>query len=55
MGKVVEVLSHATVDSVVIELSDGRRAEQPLAEPWLVAVDVAKGQIELANTEAFIF
>jgi 16S rRNA processing protein RimM len=53
-GKVVEVMSHPSVDSVIIELSDGRRAEQTLAEPWLVSVDVERGVIELSTADAFI-
>ncbi|MEZ4223895.1 MAG: ribosome maturation factor RimM [Polyangiaceae bacterium] len=54
IGHVREVQTHPSLDSVVIELEDGRRVEQPLVEPWLVAVDLALGCIELSGTDAFI-
>lgn len=54
LGHVVEVMSHPSVDSVVIALVDGGRAEQTLAEPWLVSVDVEGGVIELSTSDALI-
>lgn len=54
LGRVVRVVTHPTVDSIVIRLSDGREVEQPLLEPWLVGVNSEAKTVELSSTEGFV-
>ncbi len=54
VGKVVEICTHPSVDSVVIELTDGRRVEQALVEPWIESIDVGAHRLDLASTEGWV-
>jgi len=54
VGVVIEVRPYATVDTLVIETSDGRRLEQPVMDRWIQRVDVAEGRVVLASTEGLI-
>ena len=54
IGRVVEVRTHPSVDSIVIDSGDGRLREQPLAAVWLEEVDVAKGRIVLTSEDGLI-
>ncbi|MBX3127120.1 MAG: 16S rRNA processing protein RimM [Polyangiaceae bacterium] len=54
VGRAVAVVTHPTVDVLVIELSDGRRVEQPLVEHWIDAVDLERGVVQLASREGLI-
>jgi 16S rRNA processing protein RimM len=53
-GEVIEVRTHPTLDTVVVRTADGSLVEQPLTSPWLVRVDSAAREIELANTYGII-
>lgn len=54
VGRVVEIRAHPTVDALVIETPDGKRLEQPIAEPWVAEVDVEHHLVRLANTEGLM-
>jgi 16S rRNA processing protein RimM len=54
LGQVVSVVSHPTVDVIVLKLGDGRTAEQALSEPWLTSVDVAAGEIVLSSLDGLM-
>jgi 16S rRNA processing protein RimM len=54
VGTVVEVQMYPSVDSVVIESSDGRSFEQPLLDEWIAKVDVAARRVELASRDGLI-
>lgn len=54
IGEIVEIRVHPTTDTAVIRLTDGKLAEQPLVEPWLVRVDVTLGVVELSSTDGLI-
>jgi len=54
VGEVVGIATHPTVASLELELLDGRRAEQPLAAPWVARVDVAARRVELASLDGLV-
>jgi 16S rRNA processing protein RimM len=54
LGHVVSVVSHPTVDVIVLELSDGRSVEQALSAPWLTSVDVAAREIVLSSLDGLM-
>ncbi len=54
LGTVIEVVTHPSVDSVVIRTPDGRTLEQPLVPDWVSRVSVAERLIELATLEGLI-
>ncbi len=54
VGEVTGIVSHPTVDVVVLRLADGSSAEQPLAEPWLQSVDVAARRIVLNSLDGLM-
>jgi 16S rRNA processing protein RimM len=54
VGEVVEVRMHPSVDALVVRAPDGGLWEQPIAEPWIAAVDVANGRVELTSTEGLV-
>ncbi|MCC6217669.1 MAG: 16S rRNA processing protein RimM [Polyangiaceae bacterium] len=54
IGRVIEVRTHPTVDTAVIELGDGARVEQPLVEGLVEAVDLGAGVLRLASAGAWI-
>jgi 16S rRNA processing protein RimM len=54
VGVVVGIASHPSIASLVIRLTDGRTAEQPLAPHWVARVDVDAGRIELENLDGLV-
>jgi 16S rRNA processing protein RimM len=54
LGEVTSVVSHPTVDVIVLKLADGRTAEQALSTPWLASVDVAARQIVLNSLDGLM-
>jgi 16S rRNA processing protein RimM len=54
VGAVVEVKTHPTVDSLVIQRADGSRLEQPLVDHWVRSIDARAQRIELASLEGLI-
>ncbi len=54
LGKVTEVISHPTVDVIVLTLADGSSAEQPLSAPWLERVNVAEREIVLSSLDGLM-
>jgi ribosomal 30S subunit maturation factor RimM len=54
VGEVVDVIVHPSVNSVSVRLTDGRLAEQPLAEPWVRRVSVEERVVELATLDGLI-
>jgi 16S rRNA processing protein RimM len=54
VGDVVGVVVNPSIDCVRIRMTDGRLVEQPLAEPWVRAVDVESRRIELATLDGLI-
>jgi len=54
VGEVTGIVSHPTVDVVVLRLTDGSSAEQPLSEPWLQSIDVAARQIVLNSLDGLM-
>ena len=54
LGKVTEVISHPTVDVIVLTRADGSTAEQPLSAPWLERVNVAEREIILSSLDGLM-
>ncbi len=54
VGEVTHVVSHPTVDVVVVRLADGKSAEQSLSPPWLSHVDVPGRRIVLHNLDGLM-
>ncbi len=54
VGEVTSIVSHPTVDVIVLRLADGSSAEQPLSEPWLQSVDVAARRIVLSSLDGLM-
>lgn len=54
IGTVVEIMSHPSVDSLVISTADGRSLEQPLVPDWILRVSVAEKLVELATLDGLI-
>jgi 16S rRNA processing protein RimM len=54
VGEVTNVVSHPTVDVIVVRLLDGKSAEQPLSSPWLSHVDVAARQVVLHTLDGLM-
>lgn len=54
VGEVVEVRMHPSVDTLVVRSPDGRLLEQPLAEPWILAVDAEGKRVELTGRGGLI-
>jgi len=54
VGEVSGVVSHPTVDVIVVRLADGSSAEQPLSEPWLSNVDVNARQVTLSSLDGLM-
>jgi len=54
IGEVTGVVSHPTVDVIVLRLPDGKSAEQPLSAPWLSHVDVAARQVVLHSLDGLM-
>lgn len=54
VGVVKEVLTHPTVDSLVIETPDGRMLEQPIDDAWIESVSIAEQRVFLRNQDGLI-
>ncbi len=54
VGEVTGIVSHPTVDVIVVRLPDGTSAEQVLSEPWLERVDVAAREIVLSSLDGLM-
>ena len=54
IGRVIDVVTHPTIDSLVIRAEDGKRLEQPMSPHWVVRVDPAAGVVELASVEGLV-
>lgn len=54
IGRVEDVRTHPTVDSMLIRSGEGKLLEQPLAEHWLEAVDTAAGEVRLSTLDGLI-
>jgi 16S rRNA processing protein RimM len=54
IGVVTAVVSHPTVDVIVIRLADGRSVEQPLSEPWLETVDMGARRVVLRSLDGLM-
>ncbi len=54
VGEVTSVVSHPTVDVVVVRLPDGKTMEQALSPPWLSHVDVAARQVVLLSLDGLM-
>jgi 16S rRNA processing protein RimM len=54
IGEVTGVVSHPTVDVIVLRLPDGKSAEQALSPPWLSHVDLAARQVVLLSLDGLM-
>jgi 16S rRNA processing protein RimM len=54
VGRVVDIASYPSVDSLVIEKSDGSRVEQPLVEDWVKPFEPGKSVIELTSLDGLV-
>ena len=54
VGEVTGIVSHPTVDVIVLRLADGTSAEQPLSEPWLSRVDIGARQVILNSLDGLM-
>ena len=54
VGEVTGIVSHPTVDVIVLRLLDGTSAEQPLSQPWLDSVDVAARRVSLNSLDGLM-
>lgn len=54
IGRVVEVKAHPSVDTLVIDLGDGRLAEQPLSEGFIARIDLEAHLVELKTLDGLI-
>jgi 16S rRNA processing protein RimM len=54
IGEVTGVVSHPTVDVIVLRLESGKSAEQALSPPWLSHVDLDARQIVLHSLDGLM-
>ncbi|HKY40836.1 MAG TPA: ribosome maturation factor RimM [Polyangiaceae bacterium] len=54
VGTVSEVVTHPSVDVLVIRTPDGRMLEQPLVPDWIKRVSVEERLVELSSLEGLI-
>ncbi|MEO7037043.1 MAG: ribosome maturation factor RimM [Polyangiaceae bacterium] len=54
VGEVTGVVSHPTVDVIVVRLPDGKTVEQALSPPWLSHVDVAARRVVLHSLDGLM-
>lgn len=54
LGKITQVRPDPSIDTLVIELSDGSLAEQPLLDAWVGKVDIEARVVELLNDDGLI-
>jgi 16S rRNA processing protein RimM len=53
-GKVVEIASYPSVESLVIERADGSRVEQPLVGDWVEPLDASPNQVILRSLDGLV-
>jgi 16S rRNA processing protein RimM len=54
VGIVTGIAPYPSMASLVIRLTDGRTAEQPLAPHWVSRVDADAGRVELDNLDGLV-
>jgi 16S rRNA processing protein RimM len=54
VGTVLEVVTHPSVDALLIRTLDGKTVEQPLVPEWIKRVSVEERLVELATLEGLI-
>ena len=54
IGTVSEVCVHPTIETIVIERTEGGNVELPLVDEWLGKVDTEAGQIELLSLDGLL-
>ncbi len=54
IGEVAAVVTHPTVDTIVIRGPDGVEVEQPLVAPWLGEVVIARRLVVLTSEDGII-
>jgi 16S rRNA processing protein RimM len=54
VGVVTGIATHPSIAALVLRLTDGRTAEQPLSEPWVKRVDATAGRIELESLDGLV-
>lgn len=54
VGRVVDVITYPSVDSLVIERADGSRVEQPLVEYWVKPFEPQGNCIVLSSLEGLV-
>lgn len=54
VGRVIEISSYPSVDSLVIERPDGSRVEQPLVDDWVQPLDAATDRVILRTLDGLL-
>lgn len=54
LGTVVELGLYPSVETLVIQKTDGVRVEQPLREPWLGSIDTQSKRVTLTSLDGLI-
>jgi 16S rRNA processing protein RimM len=54
IGTVTEVVTHPSVDALLIRTPDGRTLEQPLVPDWIERVSVEERVVELRSLEGLL-
>ncbi len=54
LGVVIEIATHPSVDSIVIEALDGRKLEQPLLDDFIERVSVKEKLVVLSSLEGLL-
>lgn len=54
VGRVIEISSYPSVDSLVIERPDGSKVEQPLVDDWVQPLDAATDRVILRTLDGLL-
>lgn len=54
IGRVIEVSSYPSVDSLIIERPNGDRVEQPLVDDWVEPLDTTPDRVILRSLEGLV-
>jgi 16S rRNA processing protein RimM len=54
IGRVVEIATYPSVDSIIIERVDGSRVEQPLVADWVEILDASPKRVALRSLDGLI-
>jgi 16S rRNA processing protein RimM len=54
LGIVNSVIEYPSVDALVIDCSDGRRAELPLIDDWVLRIDSQEGVVVVRSVEGLV-